>query len=246
MSRHVWSARELAFIRRLYADVSTKKLALALRKSERKCYNAAHRMGLHKSEQYMASPDAHRISGTHPKSIAHRFPKGQVPHNKGLRRPGYAPGRMAETQFKKGQRTGAAARNWKPVGTILQDTEGFLRIKVREHRDGEATGFGNTKIWPLLNRHVWEQHKGPIPPRHIVAFKDRNRSNCDIGNLELISCADNMRRNSIHRLPPELKEVLQLKAAIERRITIATRKESYAKKRNSGPAQPSVRDARVA
>ena len=94
---------------------------------------------------------------------------------------------------------------WRPIGTILADSEGFLRIKVREGTKGEPYGFGNTKIWPLLNRHVWQQHNGPIPECHIVVFRDRDRANCAIENLELISMADNMRRNTIHNLPAPLK-----------------------------------------
>jgi hypothetical protein len=143
-----------------------------------------------------------------------------VPANKGLRRPGWHAGRMQETQFKKGDRSGIAAKNWRPIGTILPDAEGYLRIKVREAVHGkEPTGFGNTKVWPLYGRYVWEQHKGPIPPKHLVLFKDGDRSRCVIENLELLSMADNARRNSMwNRLPPELARVIQLNGALKRQI----------------------------
>jgi hypothetical protein len=66
---------------------------------------------------------------------------------------------------------------------------------------------------------VWEQHNGPIPPKHIVAFKDRNRANCAIENLELMSMADNARRNAMwNRLPPELVQVIMLTGALKRQI----------------------------
>jgi hypothetical protein len=127
---------------------------------------------------------------------------------------------MKETQFRKGNRTGIAARNWKPVGTILPDSEGYLRIKVREAQHGkEATGFGNTKVWPLYGRYIWEQHKGPIPPKHLVIFKDRNRANCAIENLELMSMADNGRRNVMWaKFPRELAEAIQLNGALKRKV----------------------------
>ena len=141
---------------------------------------------------------------------------------------------MKETQFKPGARSGKAAENWKPIGTILADGEGFLRIKVREGRKGEAYGFGNTKIWPLLNRHVWEQHYGPIPPGHAVVFRDRDRANCAIGNLELISRAELMRRNTIHNLPTELRNTIMLLGAVKRKVR--ERHEKY----NDGSTQPSV------
>jgi hypothetical protein len=155
------------------------------------------------------------------------FPKGHVPANKGVRRPGWFAGRMRETQFRKGQRSGIAAKNWKPIGTILPDGEGYLRIKVREAVCGkEATGFGNSKVWPMYNRYVWEQHHGPIPPQHLVVFKDRDRANCSIENLELISMAENARRNSMWtNLPRALALTIQLNGALKRRLRRLNGKE---------------------
>jgi hypothetical protein len=148
---------------------------------------------------------------------------------------------MRETQFKKGQRSGVAERNWKPIGTILPDTEGYLRIKLREAVHGkEATGFGNTKVWPLYHRHVWEQYHGPIPPKHIVTFKDRNRANCAIGNLELMSMADNARRNAMwNRYPRELQLAIMANGALKRKLRRINGKEQ-----NQRSAGSPVRDDR--
>jgi hypothetical protein len=221
-----WTDDELAMVRELYADVSTKEIAARIGRTATTIYQAAQRLGLRKSAVYLASPAACRLRrGSHP-GVATQFKKGIVPHNKGVRRPGWSVGRMRETQFKKGDRLGAAQRNWKPIGTIRADHEGYLRIKVREHRPGEHTGFGNTSVWPLLSRHVWEKHRGPIPAGHAVIFKDGDRSKCEIGNLELISRADLCRRNSIHNLPADLKEVIYLKGSI--RATVTKRRKKAA------------------
>jgi hypothetical protein len=201
-----WTRREEATVRRLYPIMSTKKLAAKMGRTECSVNGRADKLGVKKSLEYLASPDACRLRRGDEIGKEFRFKKGIVPHNTGLRRPGYAPGRMADTQFKKGQRTGKAAENWMPLGSIRADGEGYLRIKVREGTKGEAYGFGNTKIWPLLARHVWEKHKGPIPPGHKIVFKDRDRSNCAIENLELISSGDLMRRNTIHNYPPRAEE----------------------------------------
>jgi hypothetical protein len=141
---------------------------------------------------------------------------------------------MATTQFKPGERRGIAEKNWCPIGTIRSDAEGYLRIKVREGRKGEAYGFGNTKIWPLLQRHVWEQHRGPIPDGHAVVFKDGDRANCDIGNLEVISRRDLMLRNSSQRWGKEVFEVIQLRGALNRKL------RRLSEKQDIGSAQPSV------
>jgi hypothetical protein len=217
-----WSESEKARVAELYPTRPTKEIAALLGRSVTTIYQTAHKLGLRKSAEFFALPESGilRKGQTRPESVAHQFKKGQIPANKGLRRPGWAPGRMRETQFKKGARTGAAARNWKPIGTILADHEGFLHVKVREYVYGqEHSGTGNLSVWPLLNRHVWEQHHGPIPPKHIVSFKDRDRSNCAIENLELISMADNARRNQMWaHMPRELAEVIQLNGALKRKL----------------------------
>jgi hypothetical protein len=181
----------------------------------------ANNLELKKTDSFLASEESRcRLRKGSQIGARTRFPKGHVPANKGLKRPGWSAGRMKETQFKKGCRTGIAARNWQPIGTILPDSEGYLRIKVREAQHGkEASGFGNTKVWPLLGRYVWEENKGPIPPKHMVIFKDRDRSNCAIENLELISMADNARRNCMWAtLPRELAEAIQLSGVLKRKL----------------------------
>jgi hypothetical protein len=144
---------------------------------------------------------------------------------------------MSETQFKKGERSGIAERNWRPVGTILADSDGYLRIKVREAQYGlEPTGFGNTQVWPMLARHVWQQHHGPIPRSHAIVYRDRERSNCAIENLECVSRAELARRNSMWtRFPRELAEVIQLAGALKRKLRRLGNEEP-----NVGSTQSSV------
>jgi len=130
---------------------------------------------------------------------------------------------------------GKQVRN-RPIGTVSADPEGYLRIKVRDSQAGEHTGFGNVKVWPLLQRHTWEQHKGPIPPNHTVCFIDGDRKNCAIDNLELVSRAELMRRNTIHnRYPKEMVETIMLLGAVKRKV------REHAEKFNDGPSQPPIR-----
>jgi hypothetical protein len=46
----------------------------------------------------------------------------------------------------------------------------------------------------LLHRVIWEDHFGPIPKDHILLFRDENRENCDISNLECVTRAEHRRR----------------------------------------------------
>lgn len=238
MPRRFWTDDERARLKEHYAVRPTLELAKALGRGRTAVYGMAFKLGLSKSLEFLDSEESGRLRKGQAMRGSERtqFPKGHVPANKGLRRPGWHAGRMQETQFKKGGRSGVAARNWRHIGTILPDPQGYLRIKVREAMYGkEPTGFGNTKVWPLYGRYVWEQHNGPIPPKHVVLFKDGDRSRCVIENLELLSMADNARRNSMwNRLPRELAEVIQLSGALKRQI----RKRDGKEQNNRSPRPP--------
>lgn len=222
MNGRGWSECELQLLAKLYPLRPTVEISSALGRSITAVYAMARTLQLSKSEEFLASAASGRLKKgeCRPGSEKHRFPKGHVPANKGARRPGWHAGRMRETQFKKGERSGVAAKNWVPIGTISPDSEGYLRIKIREAVFGkEPTGWGNTKVWPLLSRQIWQQTNGPIPAKHIVSFKDGDRQNCSIENLALLSMADNARRNSIWaRMPRDLALVIQLNGVLKRKI----------------------------
>jgi hypothetical protein len=234
--RRYWSAAELKRLAKLYPDRPTEAIAKQLGRTVESTYNAAHKLGLTKSAEFRKNPLAGGFQKGSQIGAQFRFVKGQVPPNKGLRRPGYSigRGRMEQTTFKKGQ----TPRNWQPVGSIRTNSEGYLEVKVREGmwnaREGQA--------WQLLNREVWKRERGPIPPGHLVVFKDGDRMNCAIENLELISTADNARRNSMWAtMPRELAEVMQLNGALKRKL-----RSIDGKKQDQRPAGSPVRDARSA
>lgn len=145
-----------------------------------------------------------------------RFQPGQTPANKGLRRPGWAPGRMRENQFKKGERQGVAVKLYQPIGTERISKDGYLERKVNDDMPLQAR-------WRAVHRLVWEAANGPIPPGHAVAFKDGKRTavaaEITADRLELVSRVELMRRNSYHtRYPKEVAQLIQLKGALNRKI----------------------------
>ncbi|MDX5299359.1 MAG: HNH endonuclease, partial [Gammaproteobacteria bacterium] len=77
-----------------------------------------------------------------------------------------------------------------------------------------------------------------IPDGHIVVFRDGNRRNIKIENLELISRAENARRNCIWRYPPELVSTMRLVAKLNKKL-----KERQDEKQDDRSSQPSVRRA---
>jgi hypothetical protein len=72
---------------------------------------------------------------------------------------------------------------------------------------------------------LWVDRHGPVPPGHIVLFKDRDRLNVELRNLKLLSRADNMRRNTVHNLPKPLASTIQLLGALKRTLNRRRRNE---------------------
>jgi hypothetical protein len=99
---------------------------------------------------------------------------------------------------------------WRPLGTERISKDGYLERKVTD-----LQGVKNYRAVHLLN---WEAVNGPLPAGHAVVFKDGNKHNVALDNLELITRAELMRRNTRHRLPPELNAVIQLRGVLNRII----------------------------
>lgn len=114
------------------------------------------------------------------------FQKGHPPANKGKTIEEicqYDPEKIARsksTRFKKGHRP----VNELPIGTVVVNAEGYLLRK--KQMEG-----GQWDRWKHLHRAVWEEHYGPIPEGMMVAFKDNDKTNCNIENLMLITKGEN-------------------------------------------------------
>jgi len=65
---------------------------------------------------------------------------------------------------------------------------------------------------------IWQEAHGPVPKGHIIVFRDGNLENLSLDNLECISRAENMRRNTVCNYPHELREVIRLRGLINRQI----------------------------
>lgn len=241
-NRKVWTAKEKQLLRRLYPDTAGREIAERIGRPLTQVYQAAARFGLEKSAEYIARLKAEASAKLKASGKAHRFPKGHAPANKGLRRPGFAPGRMASTQFKKGHRAGAAQAKWCPIGTVKMNGDGYLRRKIADEPESIAGKGASSTNWEFVHRRVWEDAHGPIPDGYRIWWKDGNHLNCALENLELLSGHDHMMRTRVHNLPPELKEVIVLKGAIRRHITHRSKKNA-GKEHDERPTRSPIRNA---
>ena len=215
MNGKPWTDAQLWRLIALHADISNKVLARRLGHSYASVCGMATNLGLKKSPEYLSSIPAR--TGMLQAGREYRFPKGHVPNNKGLRRPGWFRGRMRETQFKKGHFPFNRDPEFYVIGALRVNTDGYIDMRVRF-----ASG---SKGWRALHRILWGDAHGPVPAGHIVSFKDGDRLNVELRNLKLISLADNMRRNTLHNLPKPLVSTIQLLGALKRTLNRRRRNE---------------------
>ena len=208
-SRTVWTDDQLATLKLTYPNFKTEDVAYIVGHSIAATYGKANSLGLEKSEGYLTSPAACRLRRGGNVGAETRFKPGNPSWNAGLKIG--SKGRSALTQFKPGQRP----INTKPIGSErLMD--GYLQRKMTE------TGYP-PRDWVPVHVMLWQQHHGPLPAKHCVIFKDGDKTNIVIENLECLSRRDLMKRNSIQNLPKELIELVQLRGVLTRQINKRSR-----------------------
>ncbi len=198
MAHRPWTADEEARLRSLYPDTPNRVIADRLGRTEPAILNRAIKLGLRKAADY-CNPS--------------QLQAGNTPWNKGLK--GWqAGGRSAETRFRQGNKP----HTWHPIGHERITRDGYLERKTA---DSGITRHDYRPVHHLL----WIEAHGPIPAGHAVGFRDGDKTNIKIDNLELIHRAELMQRNSVHRLPKPVAKAVQLMGALRRQINQRTQNE---------------------
>lgn len=204
--RTQWTKDQEVVLRAQYPDIKTEEIATLLGIDLHKVYAKASSLGLKKSAAFLSSQEAGRLDGKIGAST--RFQKGCSTWNKGMK--GLQMGGVA-TQFKPGHRGGKAADLYQPIGAERISKDGYLQRKINDDMPLQ-------KRWRGVHIIVWEEANGPLPAGHAVTFKDGNKQNIALDNLELLTRAELMARNTIHNYPKEIAELVQLRGAITRQI----------------------------
>ncbi|MFJ2453978.1 HNH endonuclease signature motif containing protein [Pseudomonas protegens] len=210
--RRFWSLDEEEILKARYANQRNEAIALELGRTLQQIYRKAAQLGLKKNPDLLRqilTECGRQLSAL---NSGQPFKRGQTPWNKG-RKGLPIRGRAGETQFKKGSKP----KNWLPIGST-RVADGYLQRKVTD------TGYP-PKDWHPVHVLLWEEHNGPIPANHCVCFIDGDRSRIALDNLELITRAERMRRNTIHRYPEELKSAIRAVGRLKRTIREAEREK---------------------
>jgi hypothetical protein len=196
MTRYVWSADEIEYLKKSYPLVCGKIISKKLGITYSQMVYQARKLGLKKDYKFLLDSSKRLLEA----SINTRFKKGCVAINKGKKQTEYmsteAIQRAAATRFKKG----SIPHNSLPVGSEVlrydkRSRKSYFMIKVE----------GCTKL-VYKHVHIFETHWNlKLKPGENVVFKDGNTANFSIENLECITNVELMKRNTIQRFPAELK-----------------------------------------
>lgn len=141
-----------------------------------------------------------------------QFTKGIIPHNAGKRMPFNA--NSARTQFKKGNRTGRANENYKPIGSERMTRDGYIERKIHD-------GLPLQSRWRAVHLIEWEAVHGPLPKGHCLKCLDGDKRNTDPSNWTLLSRGllpflNGHRGHNYDQAPPELKPAILALAKLKR------------------------------
>lgn len=213
MKGKLWTDAERDELRRRYPTQTSAEIAKALGRPYTSVCSEVFKLGLKKDRLVVAAIARDRSSNPNHGGNRTRFKKGNIPFSKGTKGVHGNHPNTRGTQFKVGSKPTRTL----PVGAYRVTHGNTLERKLTDEPGPPS------KRWFAVHRTLWESANGPIPPGHVVAFKTGTKSieleQIRLENLELISHAENMHRNSHHaNYPPEVSKLIQLRGALTRQI----------------------------
>lgn len=200
-----WTVDEVNYLREHYADKTALSVGMAIGKTESQVHNKAFHLKLKKSPVFLTM--AGRELSMRESAKVGRFKSGHQTWNKGIKGSTGLHDASRASQFKVGQ----LPHNHHPIGYERIDCEGYLHRKISD--------TGHTKRdFKLVHHIIWQSVHGEIPSGCYIVFADGNKANFDIDNLVCLTKAENMKRNTIHRFSPELKEAIRLTKKLQKLI----------------------------
>jgi len=199
-----WSNTEIETLKKMYCDTDTSFIANILGRNINAVYGMANKLKLKKTDQYLATLNSNRILTENQRNCC--FKKGSTPPNKGKKHAEYMTPEQIEKTKKSRYKKGNVPFNVKYDGHERITVDGYVEIRISQG------------VYKLKHRELWIKQNGSIPEDCVVIFKDGNKQNIVIENLQLITRAENMLRNSIQQYPSELITTLKLVSKLKKTI----------------------------
>ena len=104
----------------------------------------------------------------------------------------------------------------RPSGGLVQwNGHKYLYVRIAEGQ------------WIQKHILIWTQANGPVPNGYNIVFRDGDTQNCVLENLECISDAELMSRNTMNNLPEDVQELIYLKSRLTRVINETTKNKNH-------------------
>ena len=206
MVRKPFTPEEVEQIRLLYPDHSTREIAQLLGRKEYSIYGKAFSMGLRKTDEHIKRINLDNAENLRNQGKAYRFPMGHTPANKGKKMSPEVYERCCRSMFRKGHKPHNTRHDGAESIRVDNNGHRYIYVRIAEGK------------WIPKHIQIWTQANGPVPIGYNIIFRDGDTQNCTLENLECISNAELMRRNSLHNLPEEVQELIYLKSRLTKAI----------------------------
>jgi hypothetical protein len=202
-----WSEYEQHVLVTMFPDNYTETICNLLNRSYSSVAHRAYLFGLKKSADFKQKELEKQGERLYIAGKSYRYTAGNIPDNKGKKITIDVYKKLSPTMFVKGRVPHNAKKDWEEVYKKSKSGKPYLMVKV--------PGIAN-----LQPKHIWlwETKNGKVEKGFNIVFKDGNQLNCTIENLEYISNAELMKRNTIHRFPDELKSTIKLVNKLKKAI----------------------------
>lgn len=215
MLRKPFTPEEVEQIRLLYPDHSTREIAQLLGRKEYSINGKAFSMGLRKTAEHIKRINRDNVDNLRIHGKAHQFSKGHVPANKGRKMSPKIYERCRNTMFRKGHKPHNTRHDGAESIRMYKNGHRYIHVRIAEGK------------WIPKHIQVWTQANGPVPNGCNIIFRDGDTLNCALENLECISDAELMRRNTLHNLPEEVQELIYLKSRLTKAINETIKNKNH-------------------
>lgn len=219
--RKPWTEDEDRILRVLFPYLTTVDVSAILKKPYGVVHNRAGVLEVKKDQDWVR---IHARANALKAGESSRFQKGIRPWNSGTKGKGVM--KANSGTFRKGNL---------PHNTRKDGDTSIRKDKAGRYYLHRRTALG---VWSMEHVLLWEDAHGPAPDGMVIAFKDGNTAHLRLENLECISRAALMQRNTIHRLPEDLKDFIRQLMSFN--IQLQKIKKRHGKEQDRRPPQPAV------
>lgn len=196
------TAKEDRYLKANYLTIPCKRIATNLKRSDVFVKTRLRQLGLVIPKEIIEQ-----------RKIDSRIKPGHIPANKGKKMSAELKEKTKHTFFQKGNL---------PKNTKDRDGVISIRYEHPERNGGRPYKYVRVSLgkWVPLHQHIWEKKHGKPSEGMCLWFKDGDSLNCTLKNLELITRAENARRNRAKFLeyPEELKQNIITLSLLKRKI----------------------------